>query len=69
MIGGIIIALTCVGLFVLALGAIAAVLKEYLDEEEPDDPFDRALASMDHLEAEAWRAVEELRRLDSDGNE
>jgi hypothetical protein len=67
--GGAIVALMYLGLFALALGVIVAVLEGRLGEEETDDPFDRALASMDHLEAEAWRAIEELRRLDSDGSE
>jgi hypothetical protein len=54
-----------VALVVWIVLAVAFVLM--LTEPEPaDDPFDLMTASVERLDAEAWRAVGELRALDRD---
>jgi hypothetical protein len=54
------------------LGLIVFILILFIgylldDEEETIDPLNLALPSVEHLEAEAWRAAKELHQIDREG--
>lgn len=53
--------LTLVGLAALAI--IGAGRR--IGEREPEDSFDLALSAVARLQSSAWRAIQELRELDS----
>ncbi len=59
--------LAFIGLFLLLGLAAAAVLgaARHFDGGEPEDSFDLALSAVARLQAGAWRAIQELRELDS----
>ena len=53
-------------LFLVVVIALAAWDAAEADHEEINDPLDLARPSVEHLQAEAERAFEELRALDRD---
>lgn len=61
-------ALVVAVLFAAAASPLIAIALNLVSQlgggEEPDDPFDLAAASVDRLQAGAWRAIEELRAID-----
>lgn len=54
--------LALIGLIALLVLA-ASGLAYGLDEPEPDDPYEQALVAAARLQAGAWEAIHELRRL------
>jgi hypothetical protein len=60
------IGLVC--LFALAAVAVFGAGQRPADSE-PEDSFDLALSAVARLQSAAWRAVQELRELDSRGKE
>jgi hypothetical protein len=62
--------LALIGLLTLLGLSAAAILgaDRGIGEREPADAFDVALAAVARLQSSAWRAVQELRDLDSQQN-
>lgn len=48
----------------IAIAVVLSLVSQLDEAEEADDPFDLAAVSVDRLQAEAWRAIEELRSFD-----
>ncbi len=59
--------LALIGLLsLLALAALAVVgAGRQASNKEPEDSFDLALSAVARLQSSAWRAIQELRELDS----
>lgn len=59
--------LALIGLLALLALSTLAVLGagRAATEKEPEDSFDLALSAVARLQSSAWRAVQELRELDS----
>jgi hypothetical protein len=59
--------LALIGLLsLLALAALAVVgAGGQASNKEPEDSFDLALSAVARLQSSAWRAIQELRELDS----